>query len=103
MNKELIGKMFKIEISKCKTDRWGHILPSSDMQPLFCETLDEAVKQAVTLSNKYKKNDVSVLDLNGPIEYPEDGLSTIWCVCAYKGGKLICKNRFYYDAQSNKR
>ena len=87
---------FKIEYSKTKTDRWGHILPSPVMVE-FVDDLAEAEEKARVISSKNKKRDVNVFDTEGP-EF-RDG--TIWCVYGFKAGRRIFINQDYFKAIDN--
>lgn len=82
---------FKIQYGKTRTDKWGHILPSL-MYDVFKGTLEEAVKTATEISNKYKSYDVLVIDRRGP--ELEEGRT--WLVYSYKGGVCIFKNEDYF-------
>ena len=84
---------FKIEYSKTKTDRWGHILPSQ-MFTEFADTQLDAEVKAVAISSKHKKYDVNVLDTEGP---DVEGCTT-WCVSGFRAGKEVFTNFDYLRA-----
>ena len=82
---------YKIEYSVTKIDCWGHILPST-LSVEYAATLTEAEDRAIELSAKFKKYDVNVFDLEGPVE---DG-DTTWYVYGYKAGRRIMTNIDYF-------
>lgn len=89
---------YKIEYSRTRTDRWGHILPSPSMRVEWAATLEEARSKALCISKAFKKWDVNVLDKKGPKLDEEDVAgATTWGVCGYLNGRLIDTNDLYFS------
>jgi hypothetical protein len=96
---------FKIEYGKCRTDKWGHMFPST----YHCEytnNLQEALDRAKELSKtkKWKNCSINVLDLRGPVDtkyYMEYGQIPdqipeyeTWLIYSYENGVLWTNDNY---------
>lgn len=92
---------FKIEYGKCRTDKWGHMFPST----YHCEytnNLQEALDRAKELSKtkRWKNCSINVLDLRGPVDtstYDEGEQIPeyeTWLLYSFENGRMWTNNNY---------
>lgn len=94
MNRE---KNFKVAYGKpARRNKYGYFLPKDQQPPTFeryFSDYNDALQFASEMGRLHKKWNVSMLDLNGPLD--ED--SKVWLVASFEKGK-VAFNPNYVEA-----